>query len=248
MTELDREDLPLPDQIDLGSISAIVSVWRGDPRAAAQFASLEARLPAPADPLSSAVLLTRRSMAALALGRPGDALTDAEATTPILQTTGLSTSLVENGGPDRARRAMGGRCRSARTSDRRDPRVRGARPLARHGGPTMTAGLEASLGTRRAADRYGTAAAAWRSLDAPLQLALCQIEAALLLPPGSAEAADAARRSASDPGRPRRHGPHRPARARARRAGPGRGAQPLTTAHGGPARAGRSTTAGPCSA
>ena len=191
VTELDREDLPLPDQIDLGSISAIVSVWRGDPRAAAQFASLEARLPAPADPLSSAVLLTRRSMAALALGRPGDALTDAEATTPILQTTGLSTSLVENA-------VLTGRAALwAGDADRLGRAIDEIRGYGAHGRwldtvvSTLTAGLEASLGNQAAADRYGTAAAAWRTLDAPLQLALCQIEAALLLPPGSAEATDA---------------------------------------------------------
>ncbi|MGZ8527373.1 MAG: adenylate/guanylate cyclase domain-containing protein, partial [Candidatus Limnocylindrales bacterium] len=193
VAELDREDLPVPDQIDLGSIAAIVSTWRGDPTAAARFTSLEARLPTPPDPLASAVFLARRSMAALALGRPIDALADAEATTPILRPTGLSTSLVESavltaraalwaGDVDRLRRAVDevkaygahGRWLSAMIT-------------------TLTAGLEARTGDAAAAvDRYSTAAAAWRSLGVPLQLAFCQLEAARLLSQGSAEAADAA--------------------------------------------------------
>ena len=57
----------------------------------------------------------------------------------------------------------------------------------------MTAGLTALTGDLAGAgDRYAAAAAAWRALDVPLQLALCQLEAAHLLAPGSAQSADAA--------------------------------------------------------
>ncbi|MDP9482893.1 MAG: AAA family ATPase, partial [Chloroflexota bacterium] len=193
VAELDREDLPVPDQIDLGSIAAIVSTWRGDPGAAARFTALEERLPTPSDPLASAVFLARRSMAALAVGRPMDALTDAEATTPILRPTGLSTSMVESavltaraalwaGDVDRLRRAV------------EEVKAYGSR--GRWLGAmvtTLTAGLLARTGKASGAvDRYATAASAWRELGVPLQLALCQIEAAHLLAPGTAPAEDAA--------------------------------------------------------
>lgn len=51
---------------------------------------------------------------------------------------------------------------------------------------TLRAGSAARRGTIEAAtDGYRDAAQAWRRLDLPLQLGLCQLEAAWLLPPGS---------------------------------------------------------------
>ncbi|MEO8228895.1 MAG: adenylate/guanylate cyclase domain-containing protein [Chloroflexota bacterium] len=193
VVELDGEDLPVPDQIDLGSIAAIVATWRGDPGAAARFSSLEARLPVPSDPLASAVFLARRSMAALATGRPADALADVEATIPILRPTGLSTYLVENA-------VLTGRAALwAGDVERLRRAVAEIRAYGSHGRwltatvTTLTAGLEARTGNEAGAiDRYASAAAGWRALAVPLQLALCQIEAARLLAKGSAEATDAA--------------------------------------------------------
>jgi class 3 adenylate cyclase/tetratricopeptide (TPR) repeat protein len=171
--ELDREELPVPDQIDLGSIVAI--------------------LPSPPDPLASAVFLSRRSMANLALGRPVDALADAEATTPILRRTGLSTSLVESAALT-ARAALW-----AGDLDRLERAIDEVKAYGAHGRwlavmvATLSAGLEARNGDlARAADGYLAAAAAWRVLDAPFQLALCQVEAARLLAEGSGEAGHAA--------------------------------------------------------
>ena len=57
---------------------------------------------------------------------------------------------------------------------------------------TLRAGLAARRGDLSAARRrYAEAAAVWRRLDVPLQLALCDLEAAHHLPAGSAEAAAA---------------------------------------------------------
>ncbi|MEA2536037.1 MAG: hypothetical protein QOF11_271 [Chloroflexota bacterium] len=191
--ELDREELPVPDQIDLGSIAAIVSTWRGEPGAAARFASLEALLSSAPDPLASAVFLSRRAMAALALGRPDEALADAQATIPILQPTGLSTSLLESTVLT-ARSALW-----AGDDERLGRAIDEVKAYGTHGRwlkavvMTLTAGQEArTRDGARAPKRYVSAAAAWRALDAPLQLALCQVEAAQLLGQGSAEAADAA--------------------------------------------------------
>jgi class 3 adenylate cyclase/tetratricopeptide (TPR) repeat protein len=192
-TELDREDLPIPDRIDLGSIVGLVLTWRGDPLAASRFASLEALLSTLPDPLASTVFLTRRSMAALAVGRPDDALRDAEATTLEVRATGLSTSLLETAVlTARAALWAGDLERLARAID--DIRASGIRGRwLSAAAATLGAGLEARRGdAARAADGYAEAAGAWRALDVPLQLALCQLEAARLLPEKSAEAGEAA--------------------------------------------------------
>ena len=132
-------------------------------------------------------------MAALADGRPVDALADAAATTPILEPTGLTTSLVESAVlTARAALWVGDADRLGRAIDE-------IRAFGAHGRwlaamlATLTAGYEARTGGGEGAvERYATATAAWRQIGAPLQLALCQLEAALLLPSGSPEAVDAA--------------------------------------------------------
>jgi hypothetical protein len=191
--ELDRDELPVPDRIDLGSVVATILTWRGDRDAFARFATLEALLETQPDPLASSVLLARRALALLSLGRAREALDDAEATALALRSTSLSTSLLENTVlTARAALWTGDRDRLAEALDAiRAGGLRGRWLTAV--ATTLTAGLDALDGrTSLACDRYGDAAASWRALDVPLQLALCQLEAAHLLPTASTEATAAA--------------------------------------------------------
>jgi class 3 adenylate cyclase/tetratricopeptide (TPR) repeat protein len=193
--ELDRSDLPIPDRVDLGSMAALIKSWRGDPVAAGQFRALDALMPDAPDPLATAVLLSRRSMAALAEGRPREALELAEATTVVLRPTRVATMILETAVQT---------ARAALWADDRD-RLRRAldeiKASAGHGRwlramiATLNAGVSGQAGNLDdAAEQYGEAAAEWQTLDVPLQLALCQLEASWFLPrtiPQSEAAAEA---------------------------------------------------------
>ncbi|HEY7970472.1 MAG TPA: adenylate/guanylate cyclase domain-containing protein [Candidatus Limnocylindrales bacterium] len=193
MGELDRDDLTVPDRIDLGSVVATILTWRGESDADGRFGRLDALLATQPDPLASSVLLSRRSLALLSLGRAREALAHTEATTLALSSTGLSTLLLENSVLT-SRAALWAADRG---------RLAGALDAIRAVGPrgrwltavttTLAAGLDALDGrTTAARDGYGLAAARWRTLDVPLQLALCQVEAAHFLPTDTVEAAAAA--------------------------------------------------------
>ena len=169
VAELDREDLPLPDQIDLeGPRRHRVDLARRSRRPAGSGPS---RPGCRTHPIRShrRVLLARRSMAHLALGRPIDALADAEATTPILRPTGLSTSLVESAVlTARAALWAGDVGRLRRALDEVKAYGAHGRWLSAMVG-TMTAGLTALTGDLAGAgDRYAAAAAACGALDVPL--------------------------------------------------------------------------------
>ena len=143
-----------------------------------------------------ATLLHRRSLAAISLGRPADAQADAEAAMLALSAYGARTA-ARDGGVAVARAALwnGDADRLARAI----AEIR-ASGLVGRWVDAITETLEAGLAARRgetngAAERYADAAAAWRRLDLPLQLGLCRLEAAALLPAGS-EVAVAAREEA----------------------------------------------------
>ena len=182
-----------PDRIDLGSVVATILTWRGESDADGRFGRLDALLATQPDPLASSVLLSRRSLALLSLGRAREALAHTEATTLARSSTGLSTLLLENSVLT-SRAALWAADRGS---------LAGALDAIRAVGPrgrwltavttTLAAGLDALDGrTTAARDGYGLAAARWRTLDVPLQLALCQVEAAHFLPTGTVEAAAAA--------------------------------------------------------
>ena len=188
LAELVDDDLPITDRVDLGGVVALVLAWRGDAEATERFEALAALIPPQGEELAAATLLYRRALAALAQGRPAAAQADAEAALATGAAFGGVTALREAGvavaraalwGGDTERLARG-------IADLRSSGLGGrwVRAIVR----TLEAGLAARLGEADvAAGRYAEAAAAWRRLDLPLQLALCRQEAAALLPPDAAD-------------------------------------------------------------
>lgn len=192
MRELGDNRLPITDRVDFGGIEALVGTWRGDAAALGRFDELAALVPATGEELAGATLLYRRSLAWLALGRTAAAQADAEAALRGLAAFGGRTA-VREGGVAVARAALwnGDTDRLGRAiADLRSSGLGGRWVEAI--GTTLEAGLAARLGdAEAAADLYADSTAAWRQLDVPLQLALCRLEAAALLPVGSDEAAAA---------------------------------------------------------
>ncbi len=189
LAELDRDDLPLLDRVDFESAAALVLTWRGDPMAAVRFATLEKLLPGTGEDLAVATLRGRQSAAALALGRPLEALEHADAATAGHRPYGLRTAIL--GGSILAGRAALWAGELRRTGQI----IAEIERSGLHGRSldTIRMTLEAGLAARRgevatALEHYADAAATWRRLDVPLQLALCQMEAATFLPAGSEEA------------------------------------------------------------
>ena len=189
VAELDRADLPETDRIDLQSVAALVLAWRGDPTSATRFSVLESAVAAGDDDLATGTLLSRKAAAALAEGRPAESLTQASEATRLYRGSGLRTAILWGVVPC---------CRAALWAGDRD-RAEGAIEEVEASGvrgrwvtaflATMRAGIDASGGdVHSAVGRYGEAAGLWRGLDVPLQLGLCQLEAARLLPRGVPEA------------------------------------------------------------
>ena len=182
-----RADLPLTDRVDFESTAALVLAWRGDPAAAARFAALDELVAGVEPDLAVASLRGRQADAALAMGRPDGALRYAEAAIPMFRTTGLRTSILDGTAPA-ARAALW-----AGDLDRAKLMIDEIERSGLHGHwvsgllLTLGAGVAALSANPTAVDRYAEAAASWRRLDVPLQLALCQLEAAHLLPADLAE-------------------------------------------------------------
>ena len=107
VAEINRADLPLTDRVDLESIAALILAWRGDPTASDRFAALDELVAGIEPDLAVATLMARQADAALALGRPDDALRYAAAATPVFLATGLRTSILDGAGPGRPRGAVG---------------------------------------------------------------------------------------------------------------------------------------------
>ena len=188
VAELDRPDLPLTDRVDFASAAALVLTWRGDPSAAERFAALD-KLVAGAKPdLVVATLRERQSAAALALGRPREALDLADVARTAYRATGVRTEILWGAVPA-ARAALwaGEDDRAARTIDEIEASGLQGRVVSAIVA-TLRAGLDARRGNvASAVNHYAESRASWRLLDAPLQLALCDVEAARYLPAAALE-------------------------------------------------------------
>lgn len=193
LAELDRDDLPLIDRVDFGSMAALVLAMRGDAASATRFAALEALIPQTGEGLARATLRGRWSAAALALGRPLEALEHAEAATTGYRPYGLRTATL--GGS-----ILAGRAALWAGEPRRVEEVNGE--IGRSGlhgrwvdaiRLTLGAGLAARRGdVTTALEGYADAAGTLQRLQLPFQLALCQLEAATFLPAGSEDVQAAA--------------------------------------------------------
>ena len=192
VAELHRADLPVTDRVDFESTAALVRAWRGDPAADETFRALD-ELGAAIEPdLAVASLRCRQAAAALALGRPVEALGHAESATTRFRPSGFRTALLWGLVPA-ARAALwaGDDARVGEAIAEVERSGLGGRYITAILA-TLRAGLDARRGAVDAAiERYAAAAGLWRGLDVPLQLALCDLEAARYLPPGSPEAAAA---------------------------------------------------------
>ncbi len=196
LSELDRYDLPPMDVVDFGGITALIATWRGEPGAAERFSQLEQIAAADEDPLIRATLGCRTSAARLSCGLLAEALADASAAATYLAGFGYRTA-VREGSSSAGRAALWVGDLSA--LDEAISALEGS-GLRGRWMSAMIATLRAGAAARRGAveaavDGYRDAADAWRGLDLPLQLGLCQLEAAWLLPAGS-EPADSAAREA----------------------------------------------------
>ena len=181
---LDREDLPALDRLDFGAAVGLIRSWRSGSPGHAWLDDLRSRLPGD-DAFARAFLQARLALAELAGGRPAIALADAEAAMPVLLDLGLTWVLD-------AGVALGRAALWADATDRLEVAIDTIAGSGLHGRTvsaflaTLRAGLAARRGDPQAAlDGYGDAAALWRRLDLPFQLALCQLEGARLLPEGS---------------------------------------------------------------
>ncbi len=184
--ELDRYDLPVMDAVDFRGITALIATWRGEPDAAERFTQLEELVAARDDSLMLATLRYRTSTAKLSRGAVAEALADASTAATYLAGFGYRTSVREGSG-SAGRAALWAGDLSALDEAIRSldgSGLRGRWMTAMIG--TLRAGSAARRGSvEAAADGYREVAEAWRRLDLPLQLGLCQLEAAWLLPPGS---------------------------------------------------------------
>ncbi len=183
-SELDREDLPALDRLDFGGAVGLIRAWRSGSPGDPGLAELRAWLPE-GDAFARAFLEARLAFAELAGGRPAAGLAYAESAMPVLSAFGLTWVLD-------AGVALGRAALWAGDTERLQVAIATVAGSGLHGRTvsaylaTLEAGLEALRGSPRAAlDRYGDAAALWRRLELPFQLALCQLEGARLLPEAS---------------------------------------------------------------
>jgi class 3 adenylate cyclase/tetratricopeptide (TPR) repeat protein len=189
VAELHRADLPLTDRIDFEGTAALVLTWRGDPTASELFGAAEQLIAEVEPDLSMAELRSRQAAALLALGRPGEALAHAEVATSLYRGAGLRTAILWGVVPA-ARAALwaGEDERLSAAIDEVDASQLHGRWIAAIMS-TLRAGLAARRGEMATARRrYAEAAAGWRRLDVPYQLAMCDLEAVHHLPVGSPEA------------------------------------------------------------
>ena len=184
--QLGRPDLPFVDRVDFGAIVNVIGVWRGQAGAEARLARLDQLIPAEGDRFVEGTLRSRRSAAALALGRPRIALEHADQAAAALRGLGHRTA-VHGGDVPGARAALW-----AGDLQRLDAGLASIEASGLRGRwveatmSTLRAGRWALIGDMAsAAGGYEEAARAWRQLGVPLQLALCQLEAARLLPPAA---------------------------------------------------------------
>ncbi len=141
------------------------------------------------DDLATATLLSREAAAALADGRAAQALDQAAEATRLYRGSGLRTAILWGVVPCcRAAIWVGDRERAQRAIEEIEASgVRGRWVTAFLA--TMRAGIDASGGDAASAVAgYAEATGMWRRLDVSLQLGLCQLEAAHLLPADSREA------------------------------------------------------------
>ncbi len=182
---LDREDLPTIDRLDFGGAVGLIRAWRSGSPGETGLAELGAQLPE-GDAFARAFLDARLALAEVAGGRPRAGLTYAEAAMPVLLELGLTWVLD-------AGVALGRAALWAGDVERLEAAIETIAGSGLRGRTvsaflaTFRAGLEALQGQPGVAlDRYADAAALWRRLDLPFQLALCQLEGARLLPDGLA--------------------------------------------------------------
>jgi class 3 adenylate cyclase len=191
--ELEQYELPVMDAVDFGGVLGLIATWRGDPGAAERFERLEEMTAAQSDSLVLGTLRYRTSAAKLGRGLIPEALADATTAATCLAGFGYRTAVREGSG-------TAGRA-ALRAGDLAvlDDAIQQLEASGLRGRwmtamiATFRAGSAALHGAdERATDGYRDAADAWRRLDLPLQLGLCQLEAAWLLPPGS-DVAESAR-------------------------------------------------------
>ena len=186
VAELDRSDLPLTDRVDFESSAALVLTWRGDVTAAERFVALDELVAGIEPDLAVATLRARQADAALALGRPDEALGFAETATTLYRGSGLRTAVLWGAVPA-ARAALW-----AADDERASRMIEQVEASGFRGRSvsailtTLRAGLDARRGDIDSAiDRYADASATWQALGARFQLALCDLEAARYLPAAS---------------------------------------------------------------
>ena len=184
--ELGRYDLPALDTVDFDGIKALIATWRGEPGALERFDHLEQLVATEDDPLMRATLRYRTSVAKLSRGSLAEALAEASAAASYLVSSGYRTAVREGSGTAGRAALWAGDLEvlddAIHTLEASGLRGRWMTAML----ATLRAGSEARRGSVEiAADRYREAAEAWRRLDLPLQLGLCQLEAAWLLPSGS---------------------------------------------------------------
>jgi class 3 adenylate cyclase/tetratricopeptide (TPR) repeat protein len=193
LTALERDDMPITDRVDLASFVQLVRSLRGVPGAMSQLEALAALVPPAGEELADATLRGRRAWALLAVGRPLDALAEAEATGHLARTVGRRTAIL--GGSIPAAHAALWAGDLPRLENALDELSTSGLRGRWFGGVVAT--LEAGLAARRgdpfaATERYERAAGWWRGLEPSFEAALCSLEAAWLLPAGSAQAVAAA--------------------------------------------------------
>ena len=193
LTALERDDMPITDRVDLASFVQLVRTLRGVPGAMSQLEALAALVPPTGEELADATLRGRRAWALLAVGQPVRAFAEAEAAGQLARTVGRRTAIL--GGSIPAAHAALWAGDLPRLEDALDELSTSGLRGRWFGGVVAT--LEAGLAARRgdpiaAGERYERAAEWWRGLEPTFEAALCPLEAAWLLPAGSAQAVSAA--------------------------------------------------------
>lgn len=185
LEDLDRDDLSVPDQIDLQSTVLLLAGWRGDPAAARRLEHLGQRIsdvPGQAVAHAAALLDYRRSGLALALGQPDRALGYADEASRALRDAGYDRWALREAWLASSRAALwvGDAARvTAQLNELQRRGISGRWVVAQRA--TLTAGLAALGGVFDEADAgYDAAARWWRDLGLPMPLALCQLERSVL--------------------------------------------------------------------
>ena len=139
VAELHRTDLPLTDRVDFESNEALVLTWRADATAAARFAAIDELIAHSDLDLTVATVRGRESAAALALGRPPEALAHAETAARLYLAAGLRTSVLWGTVPTARAALWAGDDGRLRPGNRRGGGVRHPRSLG-HGDPRPRSG------------------------------------------------------------------------------------------------------------